>query len=199
MRSEAEFFRWNAEETVRIHGSIGTSPSGDKKIMTFHPPVGVVVIVTPWNYPAAMITRKLAPALGAGNGVVIKPAREAPLTGLRIGELLEEAGVPPGLVNLVPSASSGAQSVVLDVMRTVQLAAHHDQVKRVTVTVADDVAFQILNTKRGVLHEIEEETGKTIRIHGDAAFVGDQIECACEDDRGRPVPIGSPYSTPTES
>jgi succinate-semialdehyde dehydrogenase/glutarate-semialdehyde dehydrogenase len=104
----AEFFRWNAEETVRIHGSIGTSPSGDKKIMTFHPPVGVVVIVTPWNYPAAMITRKLAPALGAGNGVVIKPAREAPLTGLRIGELLEEAGVPPGLVNLVPAASSGA-------------------------------------------------------------------------------------------
>jgi succinate-semialdehyde dehydrogenase/glutarate-semialdehyde dehydrogenase len=104
----AEFFRWNAEETVRIHGSIGTSPSGDKKIMTFHPPVGVVVIVTPWNYPAAMITRKLAPALGAGNGVVIKPAREAPLTGLRIGQLLEEAGVPPGLVNLVPAASSGA-------------------------------------------------------------------------------------------
>ena len=104
----AEFFRWNAEETVRIHGSIRTSPSGDKKIITLHPPVGVVVIVTPWNYPAAMITRKLAPALGAGNGVVIKPAREAPLTALRIGELLEEAGVPPGLVNLVPAASSGA-------------------------------------------------------------------------------------------
>ena len=104
----AEFFRWNAEEAVRIHGSIGTAPGGTNKIVVHHPPVGVVVIVTPWNFPAAMITRKLAPALAAGNAVVIKPPRETPLTALRIGELLGEAGVPDGVVNIVPTTSAGA-------------------------------------------------------------------------------------------
>ncbi len=104
----AEFFRWNAEETVRLHGTIGVSPGGDKKMIVRHPPMGVVVMVTPWNFPAAMITRKLAPALGAGNGVVIKPPRETPLTALRIGALLDEVGFPPGLVNIVPTNNSGA-------------------------------------------------------------------------------------------
>ena len=103
----AEFFRWNAEEAVRIHGSIGLAPSGDKRIITRHPPVGVVAMITPWNFPAAMITRKVAPALAAGNSVVIKPARETPLTALRVAELLEEAGVPKGVVNVVPTRSSG--------------------------------------------------------------------------------------------
>lgn len=97
----AEFFRWNSEETVRIHGSLSTAPSGSNRIIVHHPPVGVVVIITPWNFPAAMITRKLAPALAAGNGAVIKPPTETPLTALRIAELLTEAGVPPGLVNVV--------------------------------------------------------------------------------------------------
>ncbi len=104
----AEFFRWNAEEAVRIHGSISVAPSGANRIITRHPPVGVVAMITPWNFPAAMITRKLAPALAAGNAVVIKPPREAPLTSLRVAELLAEAGVPAGVVNLVPTANSGA-------------------------------------------------------------------------------------------
>ena len=104
----AEFFRWNAEEAVRIHGSIGTAPAGANKIVVHHPPVGVVVVITPWNFPAAMITRKVAPALAAGNAVVIKPPRETPLTALRIGELLGEAGVPDGVVNIVPTTSPGA-------------------------------------------------------------------------------------------
>ncbi len=99
----AEFFRWNAEEAVRIHGSLGTAPSGANRIIVHHPPVGVVVIVTPWNFPAAMITRKLAPALAAGNAVVIKPPALTPLTALRIGELLHGAGVPDGVVNIVPT------------------------------------------------------------------------------------------------
>ena len=101
----AEFFRWNSEEAVRIHGSIGTAPSGTNKIIVRHPPVGVVVMVTPWNLPAAMITRKVAPALGAGNAVVIKPPKETPLTALRVAELLHEAGVPAGVVNVVPTMS----------------------------------------------------------------------------------------------
>lgn len=104
----AEFFRWNAEEAVRIHGSIGMAPGGDKRIIVQHPPMGVVVMVTPWNFPAAMITRKLAPALGAGNAVVIKPPAETPLTALRVAELCEEAGVPAGLINVVPSSDPGA-------------------------------------------------------------------------------------------
>jgi len=103
----AEFFRWNSEEATRIHGSISTAPSGANRIIVHHPPVGVVVIVTPWNFPAAMITRKLAPALAAGNGVVIKPPTETPLTALRIAELLTEAGVPGGLVNVTVAESSG--------------------------------------------------------------------------------------------
>ena len=104
----AEFFRWNSEEAVRIRGSLGLAPSGANRIVVRHPPVGVVVIVTPWNFPAAMITRKLAPALAAGNAAVIKPPRETPLTALRIGELLHDAGVPPGVVNIVPTLDSGA-------------------------------------------------------------------------------------------
>ncbi len=97
----AEFFRWNSEEAVRIHGSISTAPSGANRIIVHHVPVGVVVIVTPWNFPAAMITRKLAPALAAGNGAVIKPPAETPLTALRVAELMAQAGVPDGLVNVV--------------------------------------------------------------------------------------------------
>ncbi len=104
----AEFFRWNAEEAVRVHGSLGVAPAGDKRIIVRHPPVGVVAMVTPWNFPAAMIARKVAPALAAGNAVVIKPARDTPLTALRVAQLLEEAGVPSGLVNVVPTRSSGA-------------------------------------------------------------------------------------------
>lgn len=103
----AEFFRWNSEEAVRIRGSLSTAPAGANRIIVHHPPVGVVVIVTPWNFPAAMITRKLAPALAAGNGVVIKPPSETPLTALRIAELLTEAGVPGGLVNVTVAESSG--------------------------------------------------------------------------------------------
>ncbi len=102
----AEFFRWNSEEAVRIQGSLGVAPAGTNRILVHHPPVGVVVIVTPWNFPAAMITRKLAPALAAGNAAVIKPPRETPLTALRIGELLHEAGLPSGVVNIVPTLSS---------------------------------------------------------------------------------------------
>ena len=103
----AEFFRWNAEEAVRIHGSLSHAPSGANRMIVHHPPVGVVAIVTPWNFPAAMITRKLAPALAAGNAAVIKPPALTPLTALRIGELLQAAGVPDGVVNIVPTASSG--------------------------------------------------------------------------------------------
>lgn len=104
----AEFFRWFAEEAVRADGMITHAPSSGARIMVQHKPAGLAVLVTPWNYPAAMGTRKIAPALAAGCGVIIKPASETPLTMLALMPLLEEAGVPKGLVNVLPSKRTGA-------------------------------------------------------------------------------------------
>ena len=104
----AEFFRWYAEEAVRSEGHVGIAPASGARIMVHQKPAGIGVLVTPWNYPAAMGTRKIAPALAAGCPVVVKPASETPLTMLALVPILEEAGVPPGVVNVLPSRSSGA-------------------------------------------------------------------------------------------
>jgi succinate-semialdehyde dehydrogenase / glutarate-semialdehyde dehydrogenase len=104
----AEFFRWYAEEAVRPHGDFGTSPAGGTRTIVTHKPVGVAALVTPWNFPAAMATRKIAPALAAGCTVVLKPAAETPLTALAIARLIAEAGVPDGVVNVVPSTDAPA-------------------------------------------------------------------------------------------
>jgi succinate-semialdehyde dehydrogenase / glutarate-semialdehyde dehydrogenase len=103
----AEFFRWYAEEAVRAAGTVQTAPAGTNKIMVLRQPIGVAVLVTPWNFPAAMATRKIGPALAAGCTVVLKPATETPLTALAIVALLEEAGVPPGVVNCLTTRSAG--------------------------------------------------------------------------------------------
>ena len=104
----AEFFRWFAEEAVRADGMITHAPASGARIIVQHKPAGIAVLVTPWNYPAAMGTRKIAPALAAGCAVIIKPASETPLTMLALMPLLEEAGVPKGLVNVLPSKRTGA-------------------------------------------------------------------------------------------
>ena len=104
----AEFFRWYAEEAVRMEGVLMQAPSGANKILVMRQPVGVSVLVTPWNVPAAMATRKIGPALAAGCTVVLKPASETPLTALYIAQLLGEAGVPDGVVNVLTSRKSGA-------------------------------------------------------------------------------------------
>lgn len=106
-RYAAEFFRWFAEEAVRADGMITHAPASGARIIVQHKPAGLAVLVTPWNYPAAMGTRKIAPALAAGCGVIIKPASETPLTMLALMPLLEEAGVPAGLVNVLPSRRTG--------------------------------------------------------------------------------------------
>jgi len=102
----AEFFRWYAEEAVRPHGDFGASPAGGTRTIVTHRPVGVAALVTPWNFPAAMATRKIAPALAAGCTVVLKPAAETPLTALAVARIIAEAGVPDGVVNVVPSADA---------------------------------------------------------------------------------------------
>ena len=103
----AEFFRWFSEEAVRLNGDFSTAPSGNNKILVTHQPIGVSVLVTPWNFPAAMATRKIGPALAAGCTVVLKPATETPLTAYAMAALMEEAGVPEGVVNVVTTSSSG--------------------------------------------------------------------------------------------
>ena len=102
----AEFFRWFAEEAVRTDGQFGESPAGGTRTIVTHRPVGVAALVTPWNFPAAMATRKIAPALAAGCTVVLKPAAETPLTALAIADLLTAAGVPDGVVNVVVSTDA---------------------------------------------------------------------------------------------
>ncbi|NUT06941.1 MAG: NAD-dependent succinate-semialdehyde dehydrogenase [Hamadaea sp.] len=103
----AEFFRWYAEEAVRSDGRFEQAPSGAARTVVLHRPVGVAALVTPWNFPAAMATRKIGPALAAGCTVVLKPARETPLTALAIARLLSRAGLPDGVLNVVPTSKSG--------------------------------------------------------------------------------------------
>ncbi|MET1066002.1 MAG: NAD-dependent succinate-semialdehyde dehydrogenase, partial [Arthrobacter sp.] len=102
----AEFFRWYAEEAVRIIGDVSVSPSGSNRILVQHMPIGVCVLITPWNFPAAMATRKLAPALAAGCTAVLKPATLTPLTTLAIAQLMIDAGVPAGVVNIITTSKT---------------------------------------------------------------------------------------------
>jgi succinate-semialdehyde dehydrogenase/glutarate-semialdehyde dehydrogenase len=103
----AEFFRWYAEEGVRLRGQVGHAPSGANRLLVTYQPVGVSVLVTPWNFPAAMATRKIAPALAAGCTTVLKPAAETPLTALAVAALLEEVGLPAGVLNVVTTSRPG--------------------------------------------------------------------------------------------
>ncbi len=104
----AGFLRWFAEEAVRYSGRFGRAPAGRNNILVQHRPVGVSLLITPWNFPAAMATRKIAPALAAGCTTILKPASETPLTALMMMQLFEDAGVPRGVVNLLPSRNSAA-------------------------------------------------------------------------------------------
>jgi succinate-semialdehyde dehydrogenase/glutarate-semialdehyde dehydrogenase len=105
-----EFLRWFGEEAVRITGRYGTNPEGTGRIIVSQHPVGPCFLITPWNFPLAMATRKIAPALAAGCTVVIKPAELTPLTTLYFAKLLEDAGLPAGVVNVLTTSTSGAVS-----------------------------------------------------------------------------------------
>ena len=110
----AEFFRWFSEEAVRIDGDYRRAPGGANWLMVSRQPVGVALLATPWNFPAAMATRKIGPALAAGCTVVLKPASDTPLTALVIAEIMQRAGVPDGVVNVVvPNPSGPAVSAML--------------------------------------------------------------------------------------
>ena len=119
----AEFFRWFSGEAVRNKGYLGLAPAGDKRIIAIHQPIGVSLLITPWNFPAAMATRKIAPAIAAGCTMILKPASDTPLTAAAIAALLAEAGLPPGVLNVLPSRRSGAVvSAMLEDERVVNLS-----------------------------------------------------------------------------
>jgi succinate-semialdehyde dehydrogenase/glutarate-semialdehyde dehydrogenase len=131
----AEFFRWYSEEAVRAAGTVLTAPSGANRIVVVQQPVGICVLVTPWNFPAAMATRKIGPALAAGCTVVLKPASDTPLTALAMATILAEAGVPDGVVNVLPSRRSGA---------VVSAMLHDPRVRKVSFTGSTEVGRVLL-------------------------------------------------------
>src|SRR4051794_17828547 len=152
----AEFFRWYAEEAVRNIGEVSKAPSSGARIFVHHKPAGVAVLVTPWNFPAAMATRKIGPALAAGCPVVLKPASETPLTMLALMPALEEAGVPAGVVNVIPSRRSGP---------VVSAMLHDPRVRVVSFTGSTEVG-------RKLLHEAADNVVKpAMELGGNAPFI----------------------------
>jgi succinate-semialdehyde dehydrogenase/glutarate-semialdehyde dehydrogenase len=145
-----EFFRWYAEEAVRNYGELLTAPSGDKRIVVLQQPIGVSVLVTPWNFPAAMATRKIAPALAAGCPVILKPASDTPLTALLIADVLKEAGVPDGVVNVLPSRSSG---------KIVGAMLHHPLVRKLSFTGSTEVGRVLLRAAADCVVSTSMELG----------------------------------------
>jgi succinate-semialdehyde dehydrogenase/glutarate-semialdehyde dehydrogenase len=103
----AEFFRWFSEEAVRIHGRYAVAPNGSSRLLTLKQPVGPCLMITPWNFPLAMATRKIGPAVAAGCTMVLKPAGLTPLTALWLADVLQEAGLPAGVLNVVTTSRTG--------------------------------------------------------------------------------------------
>lgn len=152
----AEFFRWYAEEAVRGSGEFAAAPSGTNRILVSYQPVGISVLVTPWNFPAAMATRKIGPALAAGCTCILKPASETPLTAYAMADLLSEAGVPAGVVNVLTSSRSGA---------IVGAMLHDPRVRKLSFTGSTEVGRILLKQAADQIVNCSMELG------GNAPFV----------------------------
>ncbi len=152
----AEFFRWYAEEAVRNIGEVSRAPASGARILVHHRPAGIAVLVTPWNFPAAMATRKIGPALAAGCPVILKPASDTPLTMLALMPILEAAGVPPGVVNVIPSRASG---------KVVSAMLHDPRVRILSFTGSTEVG-------RKLLHEAADcIVNPAMELGGNAPFI----------------------------
>lgn len=156
----AEFLRWFSEEAVRIGGENRVAPSGAYSIVTNRLPVGVCYLITPWNFPAAMATRKIGPALAAGCTVILKPASETPLTALLIGSILQEAGADPGVVNIITTDHPGPVSDVI---------MHDDRVRKISFTGSTQVGRILLKQAADKILRTSMELG------GNGPFI------VCED------------------
>ncbi|MDN4592741.1 NAD-dependent succinate-semialdehyde dehydrogenase [Polycladomyces subterraneus] len=146
----ASFFEWYAEEAKRIYGDTIPATHPDKRILVLRQPVGVVAAITPWNFPAAMITRKIAPALAAGCTVIVKPAEQTPLTALRLAELFQEAGIPAGVVNVVTGT---------DPQPIGEILLRDERVRKVTFTGSTEVGKLIMRQAADTVKKVSLELG----------------------------------------
>jgi succinate-semialdehyde dehydrogenase/glutarate-semialdehyde dehydrogenase len=152
----AEFLRWYSEEAVRVGGELRMSPTGQNRIMTFKKPSGVALLLTPWNFPAAMATRKLGPALAAGCSVVLKPAEDTPLTALTLAQILAEAGVPDGVINVVTTERPGP---------IVEHALHDERVRKLSFTGSTRVGVLLLK------QAADRVVDSSMELGGNNAFI----------------------------
>jgi succinate-semialdehyde dehydrogenase/glutarate-semialdehyde dehydrogenase len=152
----AEFFRWYAEEATRDFGEIAMAPSGANRIVVQHHPIGIAILVTPWNFPAAMATRKIAPALAAGCTCILKPAAETPLTALAIGAIMIEAGVPAGVVNIVTTTSAA---------EVVSAMLHDPRVRKLSFTGSTRVGRILLK------EAADQIISSSMELGGNAPFI----------------------------
>ncbi len=167
----SEFFRWYSEQAVRINGTYSISPdAGNQRIMTMKQPVGPCLMITPWNFPMAMGTRKIGPAVAAGCTMVMKPAKQTPLSMLKLAEILEEAGLPAGVLNVVVSSSSS------DVISPI---INDPRLRKLTFTGSTPVGRQLMEqASEQVLRVSMELGGNAPFIVFDDADVDDVVAAA---------------------
>ncbi|MBM0126634.1 NAD-dependent succinate-semialdehyde dehydrogenase [Pimelobacter simplex] len=146
----AEFLRWFSEEAVRIHGRWMQNPAGGSRLLTVRKPVGPCLFITPWNFPLAMGTRKIGPAVAAGCTMVVKPASQTPLTMLLLAALLAEAGLPAGVLNVVTTSDSGGFSKTLQA---------DPRLRKVSFTGSTGVGKSLVEQSAGQLQRMSLELG----------------------------------------
>jgi succinate-semialdehyde dehydrogenase/glutarate-semialdehyde dehydrogenase len=151
-----EFFRWYAEEAVRIHGRWMQAPAGGSRLLTIKKPVGPCLFVTPWNFPIAMGTRKIGPAIAAGCTMVVKPAQQTPLTMLALAAILQEVGLPDGVLNIVPTTRAA------DLSKTLQA---DDRLRKVSFTGSTGIGRVMVRQSADQLQRVSMELG------GNAPFI----------------------------
>ncbi len=166
----SEFFRWFAEEAVRIEGRYASAPNGAGRLLTMRQPVGPCYMITPWNFPMAMGTRKLGPAIAAGCTMVIKPAQQTPLSMLALAQILEEAGLPAGVLNVVTSSKSS------DVSKPI---LSDPRLRKLTFTGSTEVGRKLVEqSAEGLLRTSMELGGNAPFLVFDDADVDDAVEGA---------------------
>ena len=146
----AEFFRWFSEEAVRITGRWSTAPNGATRLLTMKKPVGPTLMITPWNFPLAMGTRKIGPAIAAGCTMVMKPASQTPLTMLALAELLRECGLPDGVLNVVTTSRTG------DVMEPL---IRDERLRKLTFTGSTNIGRRLVEQSAERLLRVSMELG----------------------------------------
>ena len=151
----ASFVEWFAEEARRVYGDVVPSPWDDRRMFTLRRPVGLAALITPWNFPAAMLARKAGAALAAGCTVVAKPASQTPFTALALAELAQRAGLPPGVLNMVTGDAAAIGKVLTS----------HPLVRKVSFTGSTVVGKQLLAQSAGTLKHVSLELG------GNAPFI----------------------------